>query len=88
MARIPQYLHRQMQVLWWEADEFIIFMLGLSLWILFGGYEFLLMGLIVPIIYSKLKKRYPRGLLKHLMYFTGFKEFRGYPSFYIKKFIE
>jgi len=88
MMKIPQYLHRPLQVLWWESDEFVVVMLGLILWLLFGGYYFILIGLIVPFFYSRFKKRHSRGFFGHLMYFLGFKKFKGYPEFFMKDFIE
>jgi hypothetical protein len=43
---------------------------------------------IFPVIYAKLKKRYPRGFMKHALYFIGFLELRGYPTFFEKEFTE
>lgn len=86
--KIPQYLHRPLQVLWWESDEFLIVMLGFGMWLTFGGYYFVVVGLTVPYVYSKFKKRYSRGFLRHMMYFAGFKRFEGYPEFFMKDFIE
>lgn len=86
--KIPQYLHKPLQVLWWETDEFMIVGLGFGLWLMFGGYYFIIIGLTVPYIYSKFKKKHSRGFLKHLMYFSGFKGMKGYPDFFMKDFIE
>jgi len=86
--RIPQYLHRPLVVLWWESDEFALFASGIVLWYLFGGYILLLTGLVIPIVYSKVKKRYPRGFFNHLAYYSGFASFRGYPDFFVKDFYE
>jgi len=86
--KIPQYLHKPLQVLWWESDEFLIVMFGFGMWVMFGGYHFLIIGVVLPYLYSKFKKRYSRGFLKHLMYFSGFKKLKGYPEFFSGRFIE
>lgn len=86
--KIPRYLHRPLQILWWESDEFLILMLSLGLWLIFGGYYFILIGFVVPYIYSKFKKRHSRGFFGHLSYFCGIKSFKGYPEFFMKDFIE
>ena len=49
--KIPRYLHKPLQVLWWESDEFLIVMIGLGVWLIFGGYYFILIGLVLPYLY-------------------------------------
>jgi len=84
---IPQHLHKPLQVLWWDSDEFMIIFLFLVGGLLFH-WGFYLPMLIVPYLYGRFKKAYPRGFLKHLLYFGGFKEFKKYPIFFEKEFIE
>jgi type IV conjugative transfer system protein TraL len=85
--RFPQYLHRPYQVLWFETDDMGIISLCFILAIIFGGLFWV--GLIViPFLYMKFKKTYPRGYLRHLMYFMGIIRFKKYPDFFVKEFVE
>ncbi|MBI3755257.1 MAG: conjugal transfer protein TraL [Deltaproteobacteria bacterium] len=85
-SKIPQYLHRPSQTLWWESDEFglIIFVFIL---ILVFGLKFIFLG-IIPYIYSKIKSKYNRGFMNHLPYMLGLKDIKGYPLFFVRRFFE
>ena len=83
----PRYLHRPLQVLWWEADEFAIVMIFFTLALIYG-YLFWLLMIAVPYGYSKFKRKYPRGFIFHLLWFVGLLNFKGYPSFFEKEFRE
>ncbi len=87
-VRFPQYLNAPLQVLWFEADELGLFFgfFGLAL-MSDSGWLYLAM-LAVPVTYSKIKSRYARGFLKHLLYVCGLMEFDGYPNAFIKRFTE
>lgn len=60
---------------------------GVTLWLIFGIY-FLPLIVVLPYFYSKFKKRYNRGFVGHLLYFSGLADFKGYPNFFSKDFIE
>ncbi len=85
--RFPQYLSAPVQVLWFESDELamiIFFFLTASifhgvLWILF---------LLGPMLYSRLKAKYPSGFLKHMLYFSGIKKLKHYPEAFANAFSE
>jgi len=85
--RFPQYLNAPFQVLWLEADELAIFFGGFIFVLLYGGMFWFLMFLL-PWGYSKLKKKYPRGFLKHCLYFAGLTRMHGYPCFFEDYFLE
>ncbi|MFZ5571296.1 MAG: type IV conjugative transfer system protein TraL [Thermodesulfobacteriota bacterium] len=85
--RFPQYLSAPVQVLWFETDELamiVFFFLAASvlhgvLWILcFVG----------PLLYSRLKVKYPSGFLKHMLYFSGIKRLNQYPDAFANTFSE
>jgi hypothetical protein len=74
-------------VLWWEADQISVATLLLTISFMYGGFS----GVrwifwIFPIVgtwgYSQVKKKYPRGFLKHLLYFYGITKMSGYPEYY------
>lgn len=85
--RFPQYLHRPYQVLWFETDDMGILTLCFILAIIFGGLFWIAL-FVVPALYMKTKKKYPRGYLRHLLYFAGILRFKRYPDFIIKEFVE
>lgn len=85
--RFPQYLSSPFQVLWLESDELAIFFGMFTLALIFGNW-FWLLTVAGPWFYSKLKKRYPRGFLKHVLYFIGLMDMKGYPGFFEESFKE
>ena len=83
----PQYLSAPFQVLWFEADELGIVMIFFVLAMIFGGL-FWVLQVIGPWYYSSIKKRSPRGFLRHILYFVGVLELKGYPTYFEKEFCE
>jgi type IV conjugative transfer system protein TraL len=87
IRRFPQYLNAPLQLAWWEADVVAV--------ALFSGYAgfflkgpFYLIIILQPWLYVRFKKQYPRGFMRHLFYFIGLTDFKGYPSFFEKRFVE
>lgn len=87
MVRFPQYLSSPIQVLWWEADELGVIFVCFTLAMIFGG-PFWALLILGPMIYSRMKKKYPRGFLKHVLYFTGIRDLSPYPGPYVNRFFE
>lgn len=85
--RFPQYLSSPYQVLWFEADDLAIVFICFLLAMIFG-YIFWIALFLVPYLYMKAKKKYPRGFLKHVLCFAGVVSFKGYPGFFEKNFNE
>ncbi len=85
--RFPQYLSAPFQVLWFESDDLVIALIFYVLALLYGGVFWLLIA-GGPYAYSSVKKRYPRGFLKHSLYFMGLVRMRGYPEFFETEFYE
>ena len=84
----PQYLSKPYQVLWFEPDDMIM---AYAAAIIFGfmiGGVFWVIVPIVPFAYGRMKKKYPRGFIKHVGYFLGIITFKGYPGFFQQKFRE
>lgn len=83
----PQYLSAPFQILWYESDELALFMFFLMLALMYGTifWPLLIAG---PYIYSRIKRRRPRGFLCHLLYMAGFVRMRNYPSYFEKEFCE
>jgi type IV conjugative transfer system protein TraL len=86
--RFPQYLSSPYQVLWMESDELAIFLIFLILALVFSSWLLVVLMCGGPYVYSVLKKKYPRGFLRHVLYFTGLISMRGYPSFFESDFME
>ena len=87
MERFPQYLSSPMQVLWWESDEVAIILTLLAMALVFGGIFWIVM-FAGSGLYSGVKKKYPKGFLKHMIYFSGMKDLKHYPSAFQSKFSE
>ncbi|MEM4134376.1 MAG: type IV conjugative transfer system protein TraL [Candidatus Micrarchaeia archaeon] len=85
--KIPQYLHRQVQVLWFELDEIVLINILLILAMIFG-YVFWLLLFLVPFVFSKLKKNKARGYLRHILYMIGVVNIKNVPYFTEKIFQE
>jgi hypothetical protein len=85
--RFPQYLTQPFMILSYEPDEQCIALVCVILALVMWGWAILL-PFTLPILYSKTKKKYPRGFFKHLGYMAGIGQFRGYPTFHEKEFIE
>lgn len=85
--RFPQYLSSPLQVLWFEPDELGIMLISFVLAMIYGGFFWILL-VLAPWFYSKTKRKYPRGFLKHVLYFAGIAHVKGYPIFFEETFIE
>lgn len=87
MIKCPQFLAAQLKILWMDQDEFVtvVFLLGLAM--VFGGF-FWPAVVIVPVIFSQLKKRFPNGFMVILFYLLGFVIFKGYPMSFQNEFWE
>lgn len=83
--RFPQHLSAPFQVLWFETDELGVLVFFFMLAMMFGSFLwFLVFG--GPYIYSRAKRAYPRGFLKHSLYFLGILKMKGYPIFFERRF--
>ena len=86
-VRPYRYLHRPYRILWFETEEIallfmgFIFALVVSIWLLIPF-------VVTTIIVRKVKKKMPRGFLKHLFYFAGYYRFPGAPTAHEKTFQE
>lgn len=87
MARFPRYLNAPVQVLWWEVDQIALAAVAYAFGLMYGWIVFSFLAVALW-YYSSKKKLYPRGFLKHTLYFIGFIDFKGYPTFYEKVFFE
>ncbi len=69
-----------------EVDELMVMLFCFVFWMIFGN--FFLITFVSPFLYSKFKKKYPRGFLRHSLYFIGLIKMHCYPDFFQRKFIE
>ncbi len=94
--RFPQYLTSPLQFLWFEIDELGVALLSLFLAAQVSFDVGLIMKMVISLCfmvlavwgYSTLKKKYPRGFFRHLTYFIGLTNLKGYPSFFEDRFWE
>lgn len=83
----PQYLSAPLQVLFWDSDELCIIFVFFIIAMIFGSVTWLLV-VVGPWGYSHMKKKYPRGFVRHILYFTGLVKIENYPDFFEDVFIE
>lgn len=86
--KFPQYLSSPFQILFLEMDDLSIMFTFFFLAAIFRRMEFFGIALVAPYFSIKIKKKYPRGYLKHVMYFLGIIRFKGYPSSFEIHFLE
>ena len=86
-VKVFQYLHKPYQVLFLEEDELVLFTVLFFLAFVFGGIFWIL---IIPCVfgYASIKKRLPRGHLRHYLYKLGVVNLKGYPSYFEDRFNE
>jgi type IV conjugative transfer system protein TraL len=85
--KVPQHLHKQHQILFFESDELALIVI-LFMFALIFGYIFWLLLFVLPIGYFKVKKKFSRGILRHMFYVMGLISFKGAPNYFEKKFNE
>ena len=87
--KIPKYLHSYPQFLWWEMDEFFIFMAFMFAGIMvnkaiIGG----LIGFIATKLYVKMKETKQDGFIKHVAYAFGLYNIkRKLPEYWVKELL-
>lgn len=87
VKRFPQYLNSPLQMAFWEADVVAVAIISLYTGFFLKG-PFYSIIVLMPYFYNRLKKNYPRGFIRHIFYFIGITSFKGYPSFFEKRFFE
>ncbi len=85
--RFPQYLSKPIQVLWFELDELIIFIFTLTFALIYGGFMWIVF-IAIQWFYTRTKRKYARGVLKHILYMLGLLKMKNYPEYFEKEFNE
>jgi len=85
---MPQYLTQPYQLLWFEPDDMVVMTGAYLMAMIFSGWFWWLMMIVLPTVYSKAKKGQPRGFLRHSLYKLGWVPMKGYPEFFEDEFIE
>ena len=77
--RLPQYLHRPVQILWFGSDEFLLATSSVFVAAIVGG----LVGwalIAALLLFIPWKRTKPRGYLAHLAWRWGLVSFPHYPG--------
>lgn len=70
-VRLPRHLHRR-QILFWDAEQFMVSMFALILGILTEAiFTSLTLGLILVLIMRRFQHQLPDGYLLHLLWWHG-----------------
>lgn len=75
-------------ILKFESDEIMVTLTCLVMAFGIGGWFVWLVLLAGPYLYVTTKRKYPRGFIKHVLYFLGMSQMKGYPSYHENIFIE
>jgi len=77
--RLPQYLHKPVQILWFASDEFVMVITTIFVATILGGALgwALVAGLLLFVPWLRTK---PRGFIPHLAWRWGLVSFRHYPG--------
>jgi hypothetical protein len=86
--KIPRHINSIPQFLWWEIDDFAIFM-GFSAIGVFTPYSlyFAGAGAGFAYIHSKTKSSFVKGYSNHLLYSFGLRKVKGMPDGMTKEII-
>lgn len=85
--KVPNYLHRPLQLLWFEQDEWVAAAIGYAIGMILSGWFWLAL-FVVPYLYIRLKRSRARGYMLHSQYRAGFYGFHGYPHAFCTRFRE
>jgi len=69
-----QFLYKSLdnpiRILFWSMDEFLVLATPFFLCLCFGNVLFLLGTVVAKPLYAKMKKKFPRGVFKHHIYWN------------------
>ncbi|MDK2792868.1 MAG: conjugal transfer pilus assembly protein TraL [Deferribacteres bacterium] len=85
--RIPKYLDSQPVILFWELDEFILFIviIFVSMFIRHQFVGFIIAFTLVQ-TFKKIKKKRHKGFLFHIGHKFGLVQIKNIPPYHIKEF--
>jgi len=77
--RLPQYLHKPVQILWFGADEFVLVITVIFVAVIVGGMLgwALVAGLLLFVPWLRTK---PRGFIPHMAWRWGLVRWSNYPG--------
>lgn len=84
---MPRYIHKPLQILWFDVNEVIIIVMFYLASMTFGGLMWLLL-IVGPALFIPYKRKQSRGYFQHLLYKAGFVQLTGYPLPITSKFKE
>jgi len=77
--RLPQFLHRPVQILWFDSQEFIMVMSTIFVAVIVGGIiGWAFIGALL--LFIPWKRTKPRGFIQHLAWRWGLVRFPHYPG--------
>ncbi len=88
MFKVPQYLNDPLQILWFESDDLVIFLILYFCTNHLSGWSGLLCLGFCAYGYMRLKKRGGRGFLRHILYIFGLLELKNMPHSFVTQFSE
>lgn len=77
--RLSQYLHKPLQILWFDSSEVAMLVLLYIFALIFGGFAWLAL-FVIPFLLIPYKRSLARGFFQHLIYSYGWRDIKGYPN--------
>lgn len=87
-VKFPRYLSSPLQILFLESDDISFGVASYVIGKQIGYFMWLVMPIVVVYFYLRFKKHYPRGFLRHLLYFSGLVKLKKYPMYFEQEFME
>jgi len=85
--RMPKYLHKPLQILWFDVNEIVMIVIFYMFAMMFGGLAWFLV-ILGPLILIPFKRKQPRGYIQHVICYLGYSKMIGYPLPVSKRFRE
>ncbi len=87
-VKFPRHLNAPLQIIFFEADDIGVFMILLFIAMTFKHWILYVLMILGTWQYRRIKSKYPRGFLLHVLYFWGLVDLSRYPSAFENVFIE
>ncbi len=87
-ARVPKYLHRPTQILWFDLEEIGLILALYACWLVVDSWIVGATGAVGVVVFKSIKAEKPRGFVQHELLALGVHKLEGYPPVQIEEFWE
>lgn len=87
-VRVPQYLHMPGQLLWFDTEELMVLVVAYTMANTLGSKWAWLVGFALAGLFIWVKRRKPRGFIRHALYQAAIYKLEHYPPAPVRRFYE